>query len=337
MKRSLSDILTTLLVEQNHAVVKKRIASLQLALTSKKQSRSSRYVHTELQQILDARMLDRAQYYIHRLIRGLTEVKIGKLNDLNLNRWKEYDDILTDSLWLLERRDRSGIHTAEYWGNFIPQIPNQLLRRFTKKGDWVLDPFLGSGTTLIECKKLGRNGIGIELQSSIAQRTHKRVAREENPFAVQTEIITGDSTQLDLVRQFRSLDISSVQLAILHPPYWDIIQFSKKKHDLSNADSLQKFLLSFGQVVDRVNAVLDSGRYLAIVIGDKYSDSEWIPLGFLTMQEVLRRDFKLKSIIVKNFKQTKAKRSQEELWRYRALSGGFYVFKHEYIFLLQKK
>jgi len=337
MKRLLSDILTTLLAEKNYAVVKKQIASLQLTFTSKKQSPRSRYVHTELQQIYDAQTLDRAQYYIRRLIRGLTEIKTSKVNNLNLNRWKEYDDIITDSLWIFDKRDRSGTHTAEYWGNFIPQIPNQLLRRFTKKGDWVLDPFLGSGTTLIECKKLGRNGIGIELQSSIARRTHKRVAHEENPFAVQTEILIGDSTQLDLVRQFRSLGISSAQFAILHPPYWDIIQFSKKKHDLSNAGSLQIFLSSFGQVVDRVNAVLDSGRYLAVVIGDKYCDSEWIPLGFFTMQEVLRRDFKLKSIIVKNFKQTKAKRSQEELWRYRALVGCFYVFKHEYIFLLQKK
>jgi hypothetical protein len=333
----MSNILTTLLVEQNHAVVKKRIASLQIALTAKKQSRSFKYVRTELQQILDARTLDRAQYYIRRLIKGLTEVKTGKVNNLNLNRWKEYDDILTDSLWILDKRDRSGTHNAEYWGNFIPQIPSQLLRRYTKKGEWVLDPFLGSGTTLIECRKLGRNGIGIELQPSVARKTRTRIAKENNPCAIHTEIVTGDSTQLDLARQLRSYGVSSVQFALLHPPYWNIVRFSKNKHDLSNASSLQGFLLSFGRVVEQVNTVLDAGRYLAIVIGDKYSDGELVPLGFLTMQEAESRGFKLKSIIVKNFKDTKAKRSQEELWRYRALAGGFYVFKHEYIFLFQKK
>jgi hypothetical protein len=82
--------------------------------------------------------------------------------------------------------------------------------------------------------------------------------------------------------------------------------------------------------------VLDEGRYLAVVIGDKYSGREWIPLGFLSMQETLKHGFKLKSVIVKNFNQTKGKRNQEELWRYRALVGGFYVFKHEYVFLFQK-
>jgi hypothetical protein len=333
----MSDILSTLLVEQNHAVVKKRIASLQIALTDKIQSRGTAHVQMEFKQIRDARTLDRAQYYIRRLVKGLTEVKIGKLNDLNLNRWKEYDDILTDSLWILDKRDRSGTHNAEYWGNFIPQIPSQLLRRYTKKSEWVLDPFLGSGTTLIECRKLGRNGIGIELQPAVARRTRTRIAKESNPFAIHTEVITGDSTQLDLAEQLRSHGVSSVQFALLHPPYWNIIHFSKNKHDLSNASSLQDFLSSFGRVIEQVNTVLDAGRYLAIVIGDKYSDGELVPLGFLTMQEVLHRDFKLKSIIVKNFKQTKAKRSQEELWRYRALVGGFYVFKHEYIFLMQKK
>jgi hypothetical protein len=44
----------------------------------------------------------------------------------------------------------------------------------------------------------------------------------------------------------------------------------------------------------------------------------------------------LKSIVVKNFEETRGKRNQKELWRYRALAGGFYVFKHEYIFIFQK-
>jgi hypothetical protein len=83
--------------------------------------------------------------------------------------------------------------------------------------------------------------------------------------------------------------------------------------------------------------VLEKGRYFALVIGDKYSKGEWIPLGFLTMNEVLKRGFMLKSVIVKNFEETLGKRNQKELWRYRALVGGFYIFKHEYIFVFKKK
>lgn len=96
----------------------------------------------ELDQILDAQLVERAHYYIERLARGVKEVKTGNVNDINLLRWKEYDDIITDSLWVLDKRDDSGTHLGWYWGNFIPQIPNQLLRRYTKQGEWVLDPFV---------------------------------------------------------------------------------------------------------------------------------------------------------------------------------------------------
>jgi hypothetical protein len=56
----------------------------------------------------------------------------------------------------------------------------------------------------------------------------------------------------------------------------------------------------------------------------------------MTMNEVLKRNFALKSIIVKNFEETAGKRGQKELWKYRALAGGFYLFKHEYIFVFKK-
>lgn len=294
------------------------------------------YLQRELGQIYDTHTIERTRYYIRRLIKSLSQRKEGKINDINLNRWKEYDDLLTDSLWILDKRDRTGAHSAGYWGNFIPQIPNQLLRRYTKRGEWVLDPFLGSGTTLIECRRLGRNGIGIELQTEVASLAGKIIAKEKNPFKTVSEIINGDSGEVNFEKELKKYKRKTVQFLILHPPYWDIIRFSKKKNDLSNAESVEDFLKMFSKVISNTMPVLEEGRFAAVVIGDKYSSGEWIPLGFYAMQEMLKQGFKLKSTIVKNFDQTTAKRNQKELWRYRALAGGFYVFKHEYIFLFQK-
>ena len=298
---------------------------------------SQKYVFDQLNQIAESQTLDRAKYYVERFEKAMTEVRTSKINDINLNRWKEYDDICTDSLWIIDKRDSSGVHTAGYWGNFIPQIPNQMLKRYTKKGDWILDPFVGCGTTLIESQRLGRNSIGAELQENIAQRARELISSEPNKYNVISRVITGDSRELDFKEVLGKYNQKYVQLLIMHPPYFDIIKFSNDSRDLSNAPSVKKFIEMMNEIVDNAGAVLEKGRYFALVIGDKYSKGEWIPLAFLTMDEIIQRGFMLKSIIVKNFEETTGKRNQKELWRYRALVGGFYIFKHEYIFVFKKK
>jgi len=292
---------------------------------------------SEIEQILEAKSYERSFYYLKRLIKGAREIKTGEINDINLLRWKEYEEILTDSLWLINKRDSAGAHIASYWGNFIPQIPRQLMLRYTKKGDWILDTFSGSGTTLIECRRMGRNGIGIELNHRVAEEAKKLIEKEENRDKVITKIIVGDNRTADIKQALMEENISRVQLLIMHPPYYDIIKFSEDERDLSNAESVDNFLQMFGQSIDNADPFLERGRYFAVVTGDKYSKGEWIPLGFYCMNEVLKRDYLLKSIIVKNFEETKGKRHTREVWRYRAIAGGFYIFKHEYIFLFQKK
>ncbi|PKP60173.1 DNA methyltransferase [Candidatus Atribacteria bacterium HGW-Atribacteria-1] len=292
---------------------------------------------SELDQILEARTIQRAKYYLNRLKLGVKKIKTNKINDVNLLRWKEYDDIITDSLWVLNKRGTSGAHLGWYWGNFIPQIPYQMMLRYTKKGDWVLDAFVGSGTTLIECRRLGRNGIGIELNYEVAQKAKELIKKEYNKYKITTEVITGDSRTIEIKGILDSQGIKRVQLLVMHPPYHDIIKFSKDEKDLSNAKNTKEFLKMFGKVVDNVSPYLEKGRYFALVIGDKYSKGEWIPLGFYCMQEVLNKGYLLKSVIVKNFEETRGKRNQKELWRYRALVGGFYIFKHEYVMLFKKK
>jgi len=254
-----------------------------------------------------------------------------KINDIDMRKWKEYDEIITDSLWIFPSRDNSGAHTPEYHGNFIPQIPRQAMLRFTRKGESVLDVFAGLGTTLIEARRLGRNAVGIEINPSIAQRAMKLVNEEPNPYGVETKIIIGDSTSPNTYE-----NLGSFQLILMHPPYWDIIRFSELEGDLSNAPTVDDFLDSFEKVVKLSREHLDEGRYLVLVIGDKYTQGSWIPLGFYAMERIMRNGYNLKSIVVKNIEENRGKRGQYSLWRYRALKHGYYIFKHEYVMFFEK-
>ena len=282
--------------------------------------------------------------------------RANQVNDLDLSNWKQYDDILTDSLWILDARDSSGAHQADYHGNFIPQIPNQLLRRFTKAGDIVLDPFVGSGTTAIEANRLGRRYIGVELSPSVADQARQFICNDRPTLfdysllqtstptipPADSNIIIGDSaariTADKIAVRLTDAGSGNVQFLMMHPPYHNVIKFSDNPADLSNCRDVEHFLERFIEVYHNVADFLEPGRHLAVIIGDIYQNSEWVPLqSLLTARLLAFRDLRLKSIMVKNMVNSRAKRNQERLWRYRALANGFYIFKHEYIVLFQKE
>jgi DNA modification methylase len=266
--------------------------------------------------------------------------KILPYSDIDVTRWREYDHVETGSLWIFNGRDRQNGHQLDYHGNCVPQILTQLLTRYTKQEEVILDLFLGSGTSAIEAVNLGRQAIGVELKPDMAAYVREKL--EEQGKVEQVSIINGDSSQFDwtgraIKRALKQFDREQVQFLFLHPPYADIIRFSESENDLSNAASTEAFLDQFEQVCRLGYEMLEPGRFAGLVIGDKYADGELIPLGFYCMERMNRVGFKTKSVIVKNISgNEKAKGRMTNLWRYRALVGGFYIFKHEYVFLFQK-
>lgn len=252
------------------------------------------------------------------------------------------DDLILGSLWLLGRRDNSSVHTPEYWGNFVPQIPNQIMRRFTHPGEVVVDLFCGLGTTLIECRRLGRHGIGVELVSWVAQRAQELVEQAENPCGVRTIVLGGldaceQATAQRVQEEIERLGFLNAHCLFLHPPYHDIIKFSDDPRDLSRAPTIKAFLERFSLAVENAVRLLAAGRHLALVIGDKYTKGEWVPLGFYCMEVCRRAGLRLKAINVKDIQgNERGKGRRTNLWRYRARRDGLYLFQHEYVMLFDK-
>jgi hypothetical protein len=265
--------------------------------------------------------------------------KTPPYSDIDLNRWREYDHVWTDSLWLIESRDRTGGHQLDYHGNFVPQIATQTYLRYTKENDIVLDLFLGSGTSAIEAARLNRRLIGVELKRDLVEYVRAKVSAEL--LGDRIHVLEGDSTQEKTAARVQetlaTMNAEHAQLLMLHPPYHDIISFSDLSDDLSNAPTLDAFLDRFETVARRGFDLLEPGRFAALVIGDKYTKGELIPLGFYCMERMQRAGFRIKAIVVKNIEgNEQAKGRSNNLWRYRALAGGYYIFKHEYVVIFQK-
>ena len=133
------------------------------------------------------------------------------------------------------------------------------------------------------------------------------------------------------------MEAEHAQLLMLHPPYHDIVQFSDDPADLSNATSLCAFLDLFQTAAQHGFELLEAGRFSVLVVGDKYAKGELIPLGFYSLARMQQVGFRLKAIVVKNIAgNERGKGRDSNLWRYRALAGGYYIFKHEYVMIFEK-
>ncbi len=260
-------------------------------------------------------------------------------SDIDLNRWREYEEVLTDSLWHFPNRASGEGHKLDYHGNYIPQIATQLYLRYTRENDIVLDLFLGSGTSAIEAARLNRRCLGVELKPDLVEYVRDKISPAQLDRAIH--ILQGNSAAPDtpdrVTHTLRQMEADFAHLLILHPPYADIIQFSDDPADLSNTPDTETFLAGFETVARHGYELLAPGRFAALIIGDKYAKGELIPLGFLCMERMNRVGFKTKAIIVKNIEgNEKGKGKSANLWRYRALAGGYYIFKHEYVIVFFK-
>lgn len=260
-------------------------------------------------------------------------------SDIDLNRWRDYDHVETDSLWLYGSRASGDGHKLDYHGNFIPQIATQIFTRYSKENEIVLDLFLGSGTSAIEAVRLNRRCVGVELKAELVEYVAGKL--EPAVDAGQVRLLQGDSANGAVVPQVRqalgAMEADHAHLLMLHPPYADIIKFSEQAADLSNATSATAFLDGLEAVARHGFELLAPGRFAALVIGDKYEKGELVPLGFWCMERMNRVGFRTKAIIVKNIEgNEKGKGKAANLWRYRALAGGYYIFKHEYVIVFFK-
>ena len=272
-------------------------------------------------------------------LRVVEKPKTTSYNDIDLKNWKLYSHIKTGSLWEFASRDKTNGHSYDYHGNYIPQIATQLFERFTKKNDVILDLFFGSGTSGIEALNMERRCIGVELKQELVDYVSAKFSKKE--LVTDINIICGDSTTDEAKEKVQArLEImgkKQAQFVVLHPPYDDIIKFSDKKEDLSNCKTTEEFYDLFEKVAKNAYDLLEKGRFAALIIGDEYKNSRVVPLGFECMKRMENVGFITKAIVVKNIVgNEKAKGKTANLWRYRALAGGFNIFEHEYIMTFVK-
>lgn len=231
----------------------------------------------------------------------------------------------TSTVWSFPERGNWATHNSKYRGNWAPQIPRNVILRYSRKGDWVLDQFVGGGTTLIESKLLGRNAIGVDINPE-ALKISKGAIGFSVPEPVCVDILSGDA------RNLLTIEDSSIDLICTHPPYSNIVKYSEGIDSDLSLLGINEYLVEMEKVAKESYRVLKNNKYCAILIGDTRKNGSMIPLGFMLMRVFESASFKLKEIVIKEQHNC----TSTGFWRTRSEKLNFLLIAHEYLFIFRK-
>jgi len=231
------------------------------------------------------------------------------------------------TVWSFPERGSWATHNPKYRGNFAPQIPRNVIEMYSEKGDTILDPMVGAGTTLIEAKLLARNALGLDINPQAVELTKTALRFKHHPASEQ-KVKVGDARELSFLKD------DSIDLVMTHPPYMNIIKYSDGKipGDISNIGSLPKFCDEIEIIARELFRVLKPNKFCAILIGDTRRGKHYVPLSFYVLQRFLKVGFLLKEDIIK----VQHNCTSTGRWRAKAQRDKFYLIMHEHLFVFRK-
>ena len=249
---------------------------------------------------------------------------MSKVNSLEP---KEFEQECT-TVWSFRRRGNWATHKSKYRGNWAPEVVRNLLIRYSKENDYVLDPMIGGGTTAIECKLLNRNLLALDINPNAIEITREALDFESD-YAPTIKLELNDSRHLPMLKD------DSIDFVLNHPPYADIIKYSDKKidADLSNIHDIDEFASEMEKVAKEFYRVLKPNKYCAILIGDTRRNKMYQPMAYKVMQKFLDVGFELKEDIIKQQHNCKA----TGFWVNKSKDYNFLLIMHEHLFVFEKK
>lgn len=230
---------------------------------------------------------------------------VRRANDLDGVRW------LTNSIsvWSDIRKTRIE-QDLKHPAMFPSMLVERFIESFTaRKQKVVFDPFMGSGSTLVAARKMGKYGVGIELNPKYVHLAKDQLEDLFDKSSPKTEYIihTADARQLlDYVKP------NSVDITITSPPYWDILNqrrtadskairnYGNLDSDLSTIHDYRNFLDSLQEIFECVHVVMKPERYCIVVVMDLRKKDKFFPFHSDVAEMMQRAGFIYDDLIIWN-------------------------------------
>jgi len=221
----------------------------------------------------------------------------NKLNELDPKSWLKFQ-----KSWFLHNPPPRRKDVLRHPAKFPETLAQEFIEFFTKSGQTVLDPMVGTGSTLVAALRAGRNSIGIEINpiyAEIAQQVllDERLSLEISPDQVHAHVINADAT--DFSQLAKKYGIPQIDYVLTSPPYWNMLHargaetqkqrrsteildvyYSDDPRDLGNYDDYDEFLVHLCNIYASLRPHIRDNAYLTIIVKNIKKGGKIFPLAW---------------------------------------------------------
>lgn len=268
---------------------------------------------------VNASALPRAISEVSELYR--TKIHIGHTKTCNCP--SNHLNCMTAKEWI---KSQLGVWQFNYEGRdirdknlhpatFPISLAKRVIELFTHAGELVLDPFVGSGTTLVAAQDLNRNAVGFDLQEKYIRLCQERLVRSNLFNQAQQLAIQDDALHID-----QYLEPETVKLIWTSPPYANLLnrkrknksrrgnerkneqfgkieQYSQDPRDLGTMP-LEEYTKAIGDIFERLLPLLQPKGHCVINVPDMWWENERITIHVALIEELRKRGYELRNTII---------------------------------------
>jgi len=269
---------------------------------------------------------------------------INLLNDLTATEWIQETISVFNQKGLGIGHEDTKIE-RQHPAPFSFQDVGRLIKFFTKKGQRVLDPFNGVGSTLKACAVNERVGVGIELVKKYVDLSKERLSKE-----IDKELFSNKDQKIikgDAIKGIKKFDDDYFDFIVTSPPYWNILskidhkakkradnnldtKYSDLKDDLANINNYDKFIETLGDFFDKCSRILKPKKYMCIIVSDFRHKDRFYMFHADLANYLEKRNFALKGITI-------LYQRHKKIFPYGYPYSYVPNIHHQYILILQNK
>lgn len=235
---------------------------------------------------------------------------VNRLNDLDPKTWLKFQ-----KSWFIHNPPPRRKDVIRHPAKFPESMAQEFIEFFTKRGQVVFDPMVGTGSTLVAALRAGRHSIGIELNETYAELAEQILAEEQESLAdsanrLNCQVIQGNAVNIpDLVSEHQ---LPPFDYVLTSPPYWNMLHakgaqtqnnrrtkseldvlYSDDPEDLGNIHDYDEFLSQLVKIYSALKPYIRTRAYLTIIVKNIKKGGKIYPLAWDLTRE-LERTYTLK-------------------------------------------